>query len=144
MCWNPLPVACCPTFKRSTRARRGGGSLRSGRKSNRNSRNRKRTARTRPGKKIPRTPVWCAGAGLYLRITIEYSTRKGRLYMDYSEILATAKQELMALGSHLIDILDIKRPPSLAYAKNLAKVIHHYSIQHSNSFFPIQRKQLPL
>lgn len=47
--------------------------------------------------------------------------------MDYTEILATAKQELTALDSHLIDILDIKRPPSLAYAKNLAKVISKLS-----------------
>lgn len=47
--------------------------------------------------------------------------------MDFSEILATAKQELMALDSHLIDVLDIKRPPSLAYAKNLAKVISKLS-----------------
>lgn len=47
--------------------------------------------------------------------------------MDYTEILATAKHELTALDSHLIDILDIKRPPSLAYAKNLAKVISKLS-----------------
>lgn len=47
--------------------------------------------------------------------------------MDYTEILATAKHELNALDSHLIDILDIKRPPSLAYAKNLAKVISKLS-----------------
>ena len=47
--------------------------------------------------------------------------------MDYTEILAIAKQELTALDSHLIDILDIKRPPSLAYAKNLAKVISKLS-----------------
>lgn len=47
--------------------------------------------------------------------------------MDYTEILTTAKHELTALDSHLIDILDIKRPPSLAYAKNLAKVISKLS-----------------
>lgn len=47
--------------------------------------------------------------------------------MDCFEILSTAKQELMALDSHLIDVLDIKRPPSLAYAKNLAKVISKLS-----------------
>lgn len=47
--------------------------------------------------------------------------------MDYIEILAAAKDELMALDSHLIDVLDIKRPPSLAYAKNLAKVISKLS-----------------
>lgn len=47
--------------------------------------------------------------------------------MDYTEILAAAKDELTALDSHLIDVLDIKRPPSLAYAKNLAKVISKLS-----------------
>lgn len=47
--------------------------------------------------------------------------------MDYIEILAAAKDELIALDSHLIDVLDIKRPPSLAYAKNLAKVISKLS-----------------
>lgn len=47
--------------------------------------------------------------------------------MNYTEILAAAKDELTALDSHLIDVLDIKRPPSLAYAKNLAKVISKLS-----------------
>lgn len=47
--------------------------------------------------------------------------------MTYFEILAEAKQELTSLDSHLIDVLDIKRPPSLAYAKNLAKVISKLS-----------------
>lgn len=47
--------------------------------------------------------------------------------MDYKDILTTAKHELTSLDSHLIDILDIKRPPSLAYAKNLAKVISKLS-----------------
>ncbi len=47
--------------------------------------------------------------------------------MTCSEILAAAKQELTALDSHLIDILDIKRPPSLAYAKKLAKIISKLS-----------------
>lgn len=47
--------------------------------------------------------------------------------MTYYEILAAAKQELTALDSHLIDVIDIKRPPSLAYAKNLAKARNlHY------------------
>lgn len=40
--------------------------------------------------------------------------------MTCFEILTAARQELFALDSHLIDILDIKRPPSLEYAKNLA------------------------
>lgn len=47
--------------------------------------------------------------------------------MDYIEILAAAKGELTALDSHLIDVIDVKRPPSLAYAKNLAKVISKLS-----------------
>lgn len=47
--------------------------------------------------------------------------------MTHSEILAAAKQQLTALDSHLIDVIDIKRPPSLAYAKNLAKVISKLS-----------------
>lgn len=49
------------------------------------------------------------------------------LCMTCSEILTAARQELFALDSHLIDILDIKRPPSLEYAKNLAKVISKLS-----------------
>lgn len=47
--------------------------------------------------------------------------------MNYTEILAAAKSELTALDSHLIDVIDLKRPPSLAYAKNLAKVISKLS-----------------
>ncbi len=47
--------------------------------------------------------------------------------MDYTEILSIAKKEIAGLDSHLIDVLEIKRPPSLAYAKNLAKVISKLS-----------------
>lgn len=47
--------------------------------------------------------------------------------MDYQDILARAKQELIALDSHLIDVVDIKRPPNLEYAKQLAKVISKLS-----------------
>lgn len=47
--------------------------------------------------------------------------------MDYQDILARAKQELVALDSHLIDVVDIKRPPNLEYAKQLAKVISKLS-----------------
>lgn len=47
--------------------------------------------------------------------------------MDYQDILAKAKQELVALDSHLIDVVDIKRPPNLEYAKQLAKVISKLS-----------------
>ncbi len=58
---------------------------------------------------------------------ILYKKKGDDRYMDYSEILSAAKWELMALDSHLIDVLDIKRPTSLAYAKNLAKVISKLS-----------------
>ena len=47
--------------------------------------------------------------------------------MDYSEILSAAKQSLMSLEDRLIDVVDIKQPSSLAYAKNLAKVISKLS-----------------
>lgn len=47
--------------------------------------------------------------------------------MHYTEVLAAARKELAALDSHLIDVLDITRPSSLAYAKNLAKVISKLS-----------------
>lgn len=43
------------------------------------------------------------------------------------EVLAAATDALNGLDEHLIDILDLKRPPSLAYAKNLAKVISKLS-----------------
>lgn len=47
--------------------------------------------------------------------------------MNCSDILLIAKQKLTELDNHLIDVLDIKKPPSLAYAKNLAKVISKLS-----------------
>lgn len=47
--------------------------------------------------------------------------------MNYSDVLGAAKDELTALDSHLIDVLDIKRPASITYAKNLAKVISKLS-----------------
>lgn len=47
--------------------------------------------------------------------------------MNHLDILNAAKNELTALDSHLIDVLDIKRPASIAYAKNLAKVISKLS-----------------
>lgn len=46
---------------------------------------------------------------------------------NFQEILSKAKEELMVLDNHLIDILDIKRPPTLEYAKQLAKVISKLS-----------------
>lgn len=47
--------------------------------------------------------------------------------MDYKEILAQANAELSLLDENLIDILEIKRPQSMVYAKNLAKVISKLS-----------------
>ena len=47
--------------------------------------------------------------------------------MDFTTILSSAKQELTALDDHLIDVVDITRPPTLDYAKNLAKVISKLS-----------------
>lgn len=47
--------------------------------------------------------------------------------MNNRDILDAAKKELTALDSHLIDVLDIKRPTTLAYAKQLAKVISKLS-----------------
>lgn len=47
--------------------------------------------------------------------------------MKYTDILYSAQEELTALDTHLIDIIDVKRPKSISYAKNLAKVISKLS-----------------
>ena len=47
--------------------------------------------------------------------------------MNYQDILTKAKIELTGLDRHLIDIIDIKKPPNLEYAKQLAKVISKLS-----------------
>lgn len=47
--------------------------------------------------------------------------------MNSRDILNTAKEELTSLDKHLIDVIDIKRPTTLAYAKQLAKVISKLS-----------------
>lgn len=47
--------------------------------------------------------------------------------MKAKDILAKAKTELTTLDKHLIDVLDITRPPSLEYAKQLTKVISKLS-----------------
>lgn len=47
--------------------------------------------------------------------------------MNFTTILSSAKQELTALDNHLIDVVDITRPSTLDYAKNLAKVISKLS-----------------
>lgn len=47
--------------------------------------------------------------------------------MNNRDILNVAKEKLTSLDSHLIDVLDIKRPATLAYAKQLVKVISKLS-----------------
>lgn len=47
--------------------------------------------------------------------------------MNYQDILTKAKIELTGLYRHLIDVIDIKKPPNLEYAKQLAKVISKLS-----------------
>ena len=51
----------------------------------------------------------------------------GGVIVDYKDILTKATDELMSLNSHLIDVLEIKRPPNISYAKQLAKVISKLS-----------------
>ena len=47
--------------------------------------------------------------------------------MNIRDILNAVKEELTSLDKHLFDVLDIKRPATLAYAKQLAKVISKFS-----------------
>ena len=47
--------------------------------------------------------------------------------MDCSEILSAAEQKLMTLKGRSLDVVDIKQPQSIAYAKNLAKVVSKLS-----------------
>lgn len=47
--------------------------------------------------------------------------------MECNEVLEIARKELTALNKHLVNVLDITRPPSLDYAKQLAKVISKLS-----------------
>lgn len=47
--------------------------------------------------------------------------------MDCSEILFAAEQKLMTLKRRSLDVVDIKQPQSIAYAKNLAKVVSKLS-----------------
>lgn len=47
--------------------------------------------------------------------------------MDCSEILSVAEQKLMTLKGRSLDVVDIKQPQSIAYAKNLAKVVSKLS-----------------
>lgn len=47
--------------------------------------------------------------------------------MNSKDILEQAKSELTSLDRHLIDVIDIKKPTSIEYAKQLAKVISKLS-----------------
>lgn len=47
--------------------------------------------------------------------------------MTTAEVLAKAEEQLSALDDHLIDVLDLTRPATLNYAKQLAKVISKLS-----------------
>ena len=47
--------------------------------------------------------------------------------MYCSEILSVAEQKLMTLKGRSMDVVDIKQPQSIAYAKNLAKVVSKLS-----------------
>ena len=47
--------------------------------------------------------------------------------MTFTDVLTLAKHDLTALDHHLIDVVDVMRPPTLEYAKNLAKVISKLS-----------------
>lgn len=47
--------------------------------------------------------------------------------MNSKEVLSLAKEKLTSLDSNLIDVLDITRPVSVEYAKQLAKVISKLS-----------------
>lgn len=47
--------------------------------------------------------------------------------MNSKEVLSLAKEKLTSLDSNLIDVLDITRPISVEYAKQLAKVISKLS-----------------
>ncbi len=47
--------------------------------------------------------------------------------MNCQQILSQAKDTLTTLNSHIIDVVDIKKPPNIEYAKQLAKVISKLS-----------------
>jgi len=47
--------------------------------------------------------------------------------MTHQEILAKAQEALTGLDRHLIDVIDVKRPTSIEYAKQLAKIISKLS-----------------
>ena len=51
----------------------------------------------------------------------------GGLKMTHTDILAKAQETLTDLDNHLIDVVDIKKPTSISYAKQLAKVISKLS-----------------
>src|ERR1700749_2543819 len=47
--------------------------------------------------------------------------------MKYTEILETASDHLHSLKETVMDVVDITKPPSIEYAKHLAKVISKLS-----------------
>ena len=47
--------------------------------------------------------------------------------MNCSEMLSAAEQKLITLKGRSLDVVDIKRPQSIAYAKNLAQVVSKLS-----------------
>ena len=64
--------------------------------------------------------------------------------MNDRDILNVAKEELTSLDSHLIDVLDIKHPTTLAYAKQLAKVISKLSPLLGNTFLTTSVDKFPI
>lgn len=47
--------------------------------------------------------------------------------MDYKDILTEASDSLLALNGTILDVIDVKKPSSLEYAKQLAKVVSKLS-----------------
>ena len=80
-----------------------------------------------PSKKSP-TPAFFLKdeKGLCPKYELCYCLKSRRL-VDYNDILNIARNELNELGNNLIDVVEIKRPPNLAYAVQLAKVVSKLS-----------------
>lgn len=47
--------------------------------------------------------------------------------MNFKDVLEKASSEIISLKGQTLDVLDVKKPHSLAYAKHLAKVISKIS-----------------
>lgn len=63
---------------------------------------------------------------MYIK-SITLKIHKGGLALNTQDVLNSAINELTGLDQHLIDVLEVKKPASLAYAKQLAKVISKLS-----------------